>query len=218
MTFICCKKRDKKGVNKLRLVESYDKQSRIWQKARELNDGNMLHRIQGHGDECIDMVASDFRYHDSCIAAYVKIVSCSRQQRRTSTDTDDEITLGLQKKTPEKYQHVILRMGEFHIANNYLGVIGKLFKSSGIEVIMVDGGIFRTGTMNKIMSCKDYYGMVRCHTLLMSAMLELYWETFVAWSFEKPDVNLDVMADVTNCIRDLIDAVDKNAMLPWMLT
>ena len=37
--------------------------------------------------------------------------------------------------------------------------------------------------MNKIMSGKDYYGMVRCHTVLISAMVELYWDTFEVWTF-----------------------------------
>ena len=70
-----------------------------------------------------------------------------------------EITVGLQKTKPQKYQCLILRMGGFYIANKYYGVIGDLFRSSGIEVVIVEADICRAGTMNKIMSGKDYYSM-----------------------------------------------------------
>ena len=63
---------------------------------------------------------------------------------------------------------------------------------------------------NKIMSGKDYYGIVMCHTLLMSAMIELYWDAFKAWTFEQPDVNLDDMASISGSFQDLADA--KNVM------
>ena len=34
-----------------------------FQKTKELDDEGTLHRFQGFGDGCLDMVANDFRYH-----------------------------------------------------------------------------------------------------------------------------------------------------------
>ena len=66
-----------------------------------------------------------------------------------------------------------MRMWGFHITNNYLGVIGSLFHSLGIEVVLVEAGIFETGTMNKILSGNNYE-ILRCHTLMFPAMLEAW--------------------------------------------
>lgn len=71
-----------------------------------------------------------------------------------------EIVLGLQKKYPEKYGNIIIRMGGFHIAMNFLGAIGYLMKETGIEDILVDSGICQPGTVNKLLDGKDYYAMV----------------------------------------------------------
>ena len=38
-----------------------------------------------------------------------------------------DIALGLQSKKPQKYQKLILRMGGFHIAKNFLGKIAAFF-------------------------------------------------------------------------------------------
>ena len=66
-----------------------------------------------------------------------------------------EVVLGLQKKKHQQYAKVILRMGGFHIAQNFLGAIGHLMQSSGIEDITVEADICLRGTANKIISGKD---------------------------------------------------------------
>ena len=57
-----------------------------------------------------------------------------------------EIVLGLQSNYPTKYTSLILRMGDFHIANNFMGVIGHSVKSSGIEELLIEAGICGPGT------------------------------------------------------------------------
>ena len=61
--------------------------------------------------------------------------------------------------------------------------------------------------MNKLMFGKDYYAMVRCHSLMLSTMLELYWEAFESWTLNEPNVNLDVMATLSGVTEKLADAV-----------
>ena len=42
-------------------------------------------------------------------------------------------------------------------------------QSTGIEDIMVEADVFLRGTANAIISGKDYYAMLRAHTLLQAA-------------------------------------------------
>jgi hypothetical protein len=68
-----------------------------------------------------------------------------------------EIVLALKNKHPQKYENLIIRMGGFHIAQNFLGAIGHLMKGSGLEDILVHAEIALEGTVNKLMGGKNYY-------------------------------------------------------------
>ena len=94
---------------------------------------------------------------------YCMIVASKVGQEHAIVTCDQaiyEIALGLRKKNPAKYEHLILRMGGFHIASNFLGAIGYLMRSSGIEDILSQAEICLAGTAKKIMSGKDYYLML----------------------------------------------------------
>ena len=94
-----------------------------------------------------------------------------------------EVVLGLQKKMSEKYAKLVLQMGGFHIAQNFLGAIGHLMQATGIEDLMVEAQVCLCGTANKIMSGKDYYAMLRAHSMVHAAMFALHWEAFEkCWS------------------------------------
>lgn len=60
-----------------------------------------------------------------------------------------EVLLNLQKKNKEKYAKLILHMGGFHIAQNFLRAIGHLMQSTRIEDIMVEADVCLRGTANK---------------------------------------------------------------------
>jgi len=98
-----------------------------------------------------------------------------------------EIALGLQKKHSDKFKTLVLRMGRFHIACNFMGAIGYFMKSSGIEEILVETGICGPGTANKYMAGKDYYGMLRAHSLVLAALFQLHWNEFEHWLIQESD-------------------------------
>lgn len=79
-------------------------------------------------------------------------------------------------KEAERYKNVIVRLGGFHIAQNFLGSIGFFVKESGIEDLLVSSGICGRGTANKVIGGKDYYKMVRYHSWICEAMFMLKWE------------------------------------------
>ena len=53
------------------LVATHQRQESIHEKAKELNDDLMLYKIQGHGNDHIDMIAANFRYHKSCMDSFM---------------------------------------------------------------------------------------------------------------------------------------------------
>jgi len=86
--FICERARSRKGDRKLLLVSSNDRQNAVWQAAKELKDSAMLHKIQGFGTQCTDMVANDFRYHRECMTWYVARRKPDNPQGPSATSTD----------------------------------------------------------------------------------------------------------------------------------
>ena len=65
----------------------------------------------------------------------------------------------------------MIRMGGFHIAMIFLGSIGKLMDGTGLEDLLVEGVVCLAWI--KILSCKDYYQMLRAHLLVDTAMFGL---------------------------------------------
>ena len=47
----------------------------------------------------------------------------------------------IQWRRPEEFKNTVIRMGGFHIALNFLSVIGKIFQDSGIEDLLIESGV-----------------------------------------------------------------------------
>jgi hypothetical protein len=94
------------------------------------------------------------------------------------------------------YQNVIVRLGGFHIVQNFLGAIGYLMKGSGLEDILFVSGVCAKGTINKVMSGKDYYKIIRCHSLAAEDMMRLKWGAFEDWLDDKEE---------TDCIQPIAE-------------
>ena len=43
---------------------------------------------------------------------------------------------------PEEFQNLVIRLGRFHIALNYLALIGKMFQESGLEDVSIECGLY----------------------------------------------------------------------------
>ena len=75
----------------------------------------------------------------------------------------------------------MVRLGGFHIAENFMGCIDYFMKEGGIEDILSESGVCKRGTANKVIAGKDYYKMVRCHSLVSEAMVGLARDAFEEW-------------------------------------
>ena len=119
-----------------------------------------------------------------------------------------EVVLGLQKKNLQKYAKLILRMGGFHLAQNFLGAIGHLMQATGIEDIMVEADVCLRGTANKIISGKDYYAMLRAHTMVHAAMFNLHWEAFARWLIMEA-MDFECTSALASNVQLLLDALSE---------
>jgi len=142
---------------------------------------------------------------------YCMDVARNRDQEFTIITVDQaiyEVVLGLQKKNPQKYAKVILRMGGFHIGQNLMGAIGHLMQGTGIEDIMVEADVCLRGTANKIVSGKDYYAMLRAHSMVHAAMFTLHWEAFSRWLINE-EKDLECISMLASNVQLLLDALSE---------
>ena len=132
-------------------------------------------------------------------------------QRSTIVTCDQaiyDIVKGIIKKNPVKYESLIVRLGGFHIIENFLGAVGHFMKGSGIEEILADSGVCLKGTVNKVIAGKDYYKMIRCHSLMCEAMINMMWDAFEDW-LEKESDGQDNMIDLYLNINNVQEAISN---------
>ena len=84
-------------------------------------------------------------------------------------------------KYPEEFTNTVIRLGGFHVALNFLSVLGKRYQSSGIEDILIESAAYGSGTVASLMKGKSYNRGMRAHKLMMEALLRLMWQAFIKW-------------------------------------
>ena len=116
----------------------------------------------------------------------------------------------IQWRYPNEFKNLTIRIGGFHIALNFLSVIGKQFKESGIEELLIESGLYGNVTAAALLNGKSYNRGVRAHKLIMEALLRLQWKAFCEW-LQKADNTLKlkalemdtIVSELANC-RDAI--------------
>ena len=69
--FICERVTDRKGIYQKRLIGDFKRQTAVHRQAKLLKDDAVLTKIEGHGKTCKDLIAADFRYHQSCMNSFL---------------------------------------------------------------------------------------------------------------------------------------------------
>ena len=67
-------------------------------------------------------------------------------------------------------------MGGFHIALDYLAVIGKMFRDSGLLDLIIESDIYGCSTASHLLKGKTYNRGVRCHKLVMEALSRIQYQ------------------------------------------
>ena len=73
----------------------------------------------------------------------------------------------------KEIQNTVIRMGGFHIALNFLSVIGKILKDSGIEDLLIESGVYGCHTASMLLKGKSYNRGVHARKLVLEALLRL---------------------------------------------
>lgn len=90
-------------------------------------------------------------------------------------------------KHPE-LKSVIVRLGSFHTAMNFLKVIGQHMERSGLRDVWVESGVFgETSTIN-MLTGKSYNKAVRGHKLTLEALWRILWPKFIEWVDQVPEI------------------------------
>ena len=76
---------------------------------------------------------------------------------------------------------VVIGMGTFHIAFNFLAIIGKKFLNSGLGDLLIESAVYAARTTLALMKGKSYNKGVRAHKLCIEAFFRLMWPEFVRW-------------------------------------
>ena len=79
----------------------------------------------------------------------------------------------LQWRFLAEFSKVVIRVGGFHIALNYLALIWKKYTSSGLDDLLVESGVYGAGAVSALMKGKAYNRGVRAHKLVMEAFFRL---------------------------------------------
>ena len=117
----------------------------------------------------------------------------------------------IQWRLRQEFESMVIRMGGFHIAMNYLAVLGKKYQSSGIEDLLIESGMYGSSTTSILLKGKSYNRGVRAHKIVMEAMFRLQWRAFVKWLSEQGDSRVDetlVIEQVSACLQTLDEGQD----------
>ena len=100
----------------------------------------------------------------------------------------------------------------FHIAENFLKSISFFMKDGGIEELLTESGVCKSGTANKVIAGRDYYKMVRFHILVSEAMVGLAWDALEEWTLAKGWHDLDFGDSLDNLCESLLHKDPASAL------
>ena len=116
----------------------------------------------------------------------------------------------LQWRFSAEFSKVVIRVGGFHIALNYLALMEKKYASSRLDDLLVESGVYGAGAVSAPMKGKAYNHGVHAHKLLMEAFFGLLWQAFLNWCQSSgQDVVSRQRDELSQKIKECIAAVVK---------
>ncbi len=117
----------------------------------------------------------------------------------------------LQMRYPDEFNLMsLVHLGGFHIALNYLSLLGKMYSNSGLEDILIESGVYASGTTTALMVGKSYNHGVRAHKLCLEALFRLIWKTFACWLQEtRPGLDEISKKKVLELLKQCQDSDNK---------
>ncbi|KAL7370485.1 hypothetical protein ABVT39_002010 [Epinephelus coioides] len=96
-----------------------------------------------------------------------------------------ELAVAIRNKHQDEFCNVVLLLGGFHQAHNYMKAICKIIRDAGAKDLLVATGLCQEGTAKKFGEKADYYQTVHALKILSEAMWHLFWEAFETSAADK---------------------------------
>mgnify|MGYP000055450759 FL=1 len=119
----------------------------------------------------------------------------------------------IQWRYPVEFSNVVIGMGAFHISYNYLALIGKKYRDSGIEDLLIESGVYAAGSTSSLMKGKSFNRGIRAHKLLSEAMFRLIWMAFIEW-YSKSGNWITDESKIIQSITSGINVVQEKGNVP----
>ena len=110
-------------------------------------------------------------------------------------------------QTPIFQKRIVLRLGAFHTAMTILACIGTRFRDAGLEDILIESEVLAGGSVNGVMTGRQYNRSIRCHKLMAEALHRMRWKTFLESLPEEE------AAEYTDVIKNLRSAFPYQAYI-----
>ena len=105
------------------------------------------------------------------------------------------------------------RLGGFHRATNFMGIIATIMKGGGLEDILIEGNIYGASAVAKILEVKSYNRGIRAHKVTYEALWRLKLKEFGEWATAQNDISEEEQNRIINasqeCVRQFGLSVKK---------
>lgn len=118
----------------------------------------------------------------------------------------------IQWRFPDELSNVVVRIGGFHVALNFLSLLGKKFSDSGLDDLLIESGVYAAGSTAALLKGKCYNRGIRAHKLCLEVFFRLMWNAFLVW-YESQDRKIPeelVLCKIADCIR-AVESGKENA-------
>jgi len=90
-----------------------------------------------------------------------------------------KIALDITWSAPDKFSHVIVQFGGFHVMCSYLRALGKMMSGSEFEDLLLEADVCAGESIDKLMAGKHYNRAMQVHQLMLDATERLLLEAFI---------------------------------------
>ena len=105
-----------------------------------------------------------------------------------------------------EFDSVIVRLGGFHSAMNFMKAIGQHMESSGLKDVWIESGVYSENTASHIMNGHAYNKAIRAHKLTLEALWRILSPMFQEWAL-KNGKELD--KNITEGVEDVVNKVSQ---------
>lgn len=101
---------------------------------------------------------------------------------------------------PDRYKHIIIHLGDFHLMQAFFGVIGSYISGSGFEDIIFQLGLCQPGTLKAVLKGKYYNQAWMIHESFAEAISRMFVEKCLPTTFLD---NINTGIDIHELVHDI---------------